>query len=47
MSEETKLVGVSLKISTYDKIVAQLKPLENVQDFIRDAVNEKLEKLEA
>ena len=41
--EETKLVGVTMPLSTYNEIVATLKPLETVQDFIRDAVKEKLE----
>jgi hypothetical protein len=43
MSEETKLVGVTMPLKTYNSIVAKLKPLETTQDFIRDAINEKLE----
>lgn len=43
MSDEPmKLVGVTMPLSTYKKIVAQLKPLENVQDFIRALIDEKL-----
>lgn len=47
MSEETKLIGVTIQKSIYDKIVAQLKPLETVQDYIRKAVLEKLNQQEA
>jgi len=43
---ENKLVGVTLPTAWYDRIVTQLKPLENVQDFIRDAISEKLEHME-
>lgn len=42
MSEETKLVGVTISLSTYTAIVITLKPLESVQDFIRKAIDEKL-----
>jgi hypothetical protein len=41
---ETKLVGVTIAICTYNAIVAKLKPLESAQDYIRDAINEKLAK---
>ena len=39
---ETKLVGVTIPLSQYNEIVALLKPLETVQDFFRDAIDEKL-----
>jgi hypothetical protein len=42
MVDETKLVGVTIPLTTYNKIVEQLKPLESVQDFIREATEEKL-----
>lgn len=42
MDTETKLIGVTLSIEQYDAIVKRLKPLENVQDFIRDAIDNKL-----
>ena len=42
MSEETKLVGVTIPLKTYTKLVAELKPLETAQDFIRLAIDEKL-----
>lgn len=47
MSEENKLIGVTLPMSTYKAIVEKLKPLENVQDFIRQAIEEKLKEAQA
>ena len=48
MSEKiSKLVGLSLPIETYNAIIAQLKPLESVQDFIRALIDEKLKEAQA
>ena len=38
-TQETKLVGVTIPLAQYNAIVAKLKPLETVQDFIREAID--------
>jgi hypothetical protein len=47
MSEETKLVGVTLPLSTYIAIVKRLKPLESVQDYIRTLIEKDLREAKA
>jgi tetrahydromethanopterin S-methyltransferase subunit G len=42
MSEETKLVGVTLPQKQYLAIIDRLGKLETVQDFIRQAITEKI-----
>ena len=41
---ETELIGVTFPKEWLEKIDKQLKPMEKRQDFIREAVHEKLEK---
>jgi len=43
MSEETKLVGVTIPKTAYTLIVNKLKPLETVQDYIRTLIEKDLE----
>ena len=44
---ETELIGVTFPVEWLKKIDALLVPMEKRQDFIRKAVQEKLEKTEA
>jgi cAMP phosphodiesterase len=47
MSEENKLVGVTMPLTTYTAVVTRLKPLQTVQDYIRTLIEKDLREVKA